>query len=485
MQKRKILYIIIIFALCLIPSAGLLFTGGEESAENRSLSERPKLISEEGEVNTRWLSEVGDYFQDHFAFRSRLVTANARLRSSLFGVSADDGVIDGTDGWLYYMDSLDDYLGRNLLEDRELFNIAHSLSLMQEYAEGKGIRFLFVPVPNKNTLYGEHMPHYYGAKVSDESNRRRLLPYLDAEGVRYLDLEKSFGEREETLYHKTDSHWTNRGAGIAADEMFAALGMETRDWENRPYEVKKDFRGDLAVMLYPEDVTPEEEIYYEQGPEFQYKQEVPDNFQPKIWTEKGNGTGSLVMYRDSFGNALLPFMADGFGTAYFSRGEPFYLTDLDVNQADTLIVERVERFLPNLAKNVAVMEAPLRDIVPEGEPSAVYEITGEADGEAMLFGIKGAHGESVSEEEISCKTEGTGLRIEGVLGASEVPENGRIYARINGGGVYEAFPITLGKEERNPFGYRLVLNGETAETLLDGESSVKGENSVKLELFVK
>ena len=95
-------------------------TKQETSSENRRLAEFPKIKTEEG-INTQWLPEAGEYFQEHFAFRNELVTANALLNGKFFGVSTADGVIQGTDGWLYYKDSLQDYLGEELLSERSLF----------------------------------------------------------------------------------------------------------------------------------------------------------------------------------------------------------------------------------------------------------------------------------------------------------------------------------------------------------------------------
>ena len=120
------IYLALALAICLVPLAGLLWYEGAESSENRRLSEFPELKAEDG-WNIEFLSEAGDWFEEHFAYRQELVTADARLRGSLFGVSTEDGVIKGTDGWLYYMDSLEDYLGSEVLSDRGIFNIAHTL----------------------------------------------------------------------------------------------------------------------------------------------------------------------------------------------------------------------------------------------------------------------------------------------------------------------------------------------------------------------
>ena len=102
MKKWSILYGTLFFAACLVPSLGMVSGGGERSSENRELAKLPEFIGEDG-LNPEFLKEAGEYFQDHFAYRNQLVTANALVMGKGFGVSAADGVIQGTDGWLYYM----------------------------------------------------------------------------------------------------------------------------------------------------------------------------------------------------------------------------------------------------------------------------------------------------------------------------------------------------------------------------------------------
>ena len=78
MKKLQVLYITAFFAACLVPSLGMAVTKQEASSENRRLAEFPELKKENG-INTQWLPEAGEYFQEHFAFRNELVTANALL----------------------------------------------------------------------------------------------------------------------------------------------------------------------------------------------------------------------------------------------------------------------------------------------------------------------------------------------------------------------------------------------------------------------
>ena len=95
--------------------------------------------------------------------------------------------------------------------------------MMQENLNGKGVRFLFTVAPNKNSLYDENMPYYDSLKASGEKNLVNLAKYLEQEQISYADLYGMFSDEEEVLYHKTDSHWKNKGAAMAAEKLLAAL----------------------------------------------------------------------------------------------------------------------------------------------------------------------------------------------------------------------------------------------------------------------
>lgn len=140
---------------------------------------------------------------------------------------------------------------------------------------------------------------------------------------------------------------------MAGDTLLDALGKQHLTFTEAPSERRTDFTGDLDEMLYPLALTPEEEIYYMGLDRFSYVGEVESTFDPRITTVNPSAEGSLVMYRDSFGNALLPFLANSYADAYFSRGIPYQMTDLAEHQADTVIVERAERFLPDMAEKSA------------------------------------------------------------------------------------------------------------------------------------
>ena len=443
-NKLLIIYIVLFLGIAALPFYGMLFYKNDETIGNEDQIEKP-VLQEDGKFNVSILSDAGNYFEKKMAFRDVMISAQTRISSDVFHESANDQVIVGNNGWLYYADSLDDYQGVNLLSERALYNIAYNLHRMQEYVERQGGTFVFTVAPNKNSLYPENMPYYNRARYSDEKNIKNLLPYLEKFDVNYADLFSAFENEEEVLYHATDSHWNNKGAALAYDQILSAIGKEHDTYEDVEYTEKEDFIGDLEEMLHPKDQKAEAEIYYDKEFSYTYVNEVESTFDPLIYTENADAKGKLLMYRDSFGNALVPFMADVYKTAEFSRAEPYYLSgDYESQKADTVIVEHAERFIHNLGENPAVIESE-KMMMDQGF---------ETDSDKTTLTV----GESIEPYAV----------LEGVLDPALAEDAEGIFLRIDGKYGYEASPMTT--EDGNDYGYRCYL---TEDQLPFDEASVE------------
>ncbi len=365
--------------LCLLPFAGMAIAPTNTTTENRKLVSFPE-IKEEGKWNQEWLSQAGAYFEEHFAFRPYFVTADSEIMGKVFGVSNMDTVIDGQDGWLYYTATRDDYLGAAVLSERGVYNALHNLSLFQRYVEENGAKFLFTSAPNKNSLYGEHMPYYAGKKVSDVKNIDLLEAGFEKENIPYADLFAAFENQKETLYLKRDSHWNQKGALLAYHTMLSELGKEHDAYETvRSIRTKTEY-GDLNRMVYPKSAVPEWNYKYEKELSYQYVSDFQSVEDAWIQTVNEKGQGSLLMFRDSFGNTLLPLMADVYKDGYFSKIVPYpaeeYMTQY---HPDTVIVEKVERNLSELAKEPPVMtglSARIKDELQEKDTDTTVSVKG-------------------------------------------------------------------------------------------------------------
>ena len=215
-KKLDLLFLCLCAALCLVLSLGTALFGPSQARANEILAAAPKLKSADG-LNTGFLSDVSDWLSDRFFLRQELVTVHNRALTALGGGAAND-VIAGKDGWLYYAPTLDDYTGVGAMNASELAAAARNLSLMRQSLAEKGVGFLFVPVPNKNSLYDAAMPSC-GEKAAEHA-AERLLRLLEAEGVPCADLFSAFRAQPETLYFAHDSHWNSRGAALAAPTRF-------------------------------------------------------------------------------------------------------------------------------------------------------------------------------------------------------------------------------------------------------------------------
>lgn len=421
---------------CLIPSLGMLFLPEEPAAANQVLAQPPSLTAEDGGANLEVLDEVTDYVADHFALRQRLITANAALEAAVFQTSAQDSVLLGKGGWLFYKETVDDYLHTAPLTERELFGAARTLALLTEYAQNHGARLVFTAAPNKASLYPQYLP-YVGAPLEGQSDVDRLVPLLEEQGVAYADLFTPFREREQVLYHAADSHWTRLGAALAHDTLANALGLEGRtQWFAQPGRVERIHRGDLYEMLYPTGGGLEDDVTFDQPFAFTPVRPIRSPEDQRIQTENPDQTGSLLMFRDSFGNTLYPFMADAFGRALFSRSMPYQMSLLEETGADTVVIELVERNLDYLAHRAPIFPAPQRMLTGEparGEASA--RLTSREDGRLEGY-----------------------LRLEGAL-SGPVDGDSPVYVRL-GGALYEASPAGEGAEGEVPF--TLYVPGDSA-----------------------
>ncbi len=370
-MKQKLSYAAftaLILLMCLIPSLGMLLpeTDGEAGG-NQALSAAPALRNAEGGWNPNYLSQLQDYASDNFYLRQDMITAWSALNAKTLNSSITEDVVLGRDGWLYYGQTLPDYAGTEPMTDRELFSAARNLALISEYSESQGARFLFTVAPNKSSLYPEHMPDITASDRPHDAER--LAEALEGEDVDYLDCFTLFRDQEETLYFKTDSHWNSKGAALAADAVNEVLGLSS-DYFEGPFSPKECHKGDLYDMLYPAGEGLETDQVYGGALDFEYDAPIRSAENLTIMTH-GGGEGSLLMFRDSFGNLLYPYLADGFGAALFSRSMPYRLDLISQREADFVVAELVERNLRCLIQDVPLMPAPRRgEEAPEG--FAVY-----------------------------------------------------------------------------------------------------------------
>lgn len=459
MNKKRYGYVgftAVCMILCMVPFAGMAVARTDTTTENKTLAEFPSLKNADGTVNTDFLGGLGTYFEDHFALRPQLVTLDSMIQSRVFDVSNVDTVIYGTDGWLYYASTLDDYLGQNTLSDRSIYCAAHNLSLMQQYVNRQGADFLLTIPPNKNSLYGKNMPYYDQRKVSSDHNIDALVPELEKQGIFYLDLFSLFGETDEVLYLQRDSHWNNEGAMLVYRAIFEALDMEYDSYESVDISRAKNEVGDLNRMLYPLGAEPEWNTTYHYDSSYVYTLENTTGVEdPVIRTYNENGNGSLLMFRDSFGNTLLPLTANAVEYGYFYKAMPYDIAALmESIRPDAVVVEKVERNISDFAQIPPVMPGLAVQLQNAKEVSTNGTLDLQSSDVNVLY-----------------------YEVAGIIDDNFADVDSNVYVCISqeeSDAVYEAFTVA---DEASDYGYLLYLpKSEVHEGVLTASVYVqKGE----------
>lgn len=455
----KLCYIILFLAVCCIPVYTMPFLAESESAEKRVLQEKPHLW-EDGRIDPEYTKKMDQWLSDHFSFRSRLAAGFGMIKADLFATSSEESVIVGREDWLYFAETLDDYMQRRVLSEEELVRIRKILTLVDEYVASRGGKFLFFVAPNKNTVYPEYMPYYY-PKGTGSSSLERLNRALEGSSF-YRDVfsalkekkaswqqEEFISDHPQWLYYQRDSHWNAYGAAVAFESIMdwresvnGNHGEESSeqtqshvDWLSQEYRMTMDWTGDLEQMLFPKGGRLDWQVSWENPPEFIYASSFHSPEDLLIQTVNDQKEGKLLMFRDSFGNNLYPFLAGEYGQAEFSRIVPYRLFSLEENPCDTVIIELVERNLSSLLTAAPMFLAPQRPQIDavECEDAVVHlrEVSG------MLH----------------------------VYGTMDSPCSGSIFIAAAQGGItayYEAFPVLEQKllseagEEADAFGEETV-----------------------------
>lgn len=359
-MNKNILYRIysaVFIGICLVPSVFAPFMKNNTSAEKRRLSEAPKLKTEDGKINFEYFNDFETYFSEHFAFRQQLVTLDGYFKAKVLGTSPNKDVIAGKDGWLYYGETTDDFLNIGTLSDRGINNIKNNLEIINDYCNQNDVKFIFTIAPNKNSVYPEYMPANYFPAESD-GNYEKLSESFD-ENFPYCDMKEVILNTESNipLYHKKDTHWNNLGAYTGHARLMEMLDKEKCPSGN--WTIRNDRKGDLSEMIYPTAKADDTQIYSDYNFRYQYIGRFKgfDDMSIKTFCEGKNG--SLLMFRDSYGEAILPFIAECFGEAEFTRTVPYRLDNIGNGGADNVILEIVERNIPNLQKYAPLIPAPV------------------------------------------------------------------------------------------------------------------------------
>lgn len=358
--RKKSIAVIIIFAV-FVGSAYLIwpFLKGYlagSNTENRTLVEFPKLTKE---TFSEYPSQLEAYVDDHLPFRSKMIELNSLIDYYVLNTSSNSGVTKGKDNWLFYSnksdgDPMSDYTGRKLYTEDQLQTIARNMKMTKDNLAEQGIDFVLFLAPNRERVYPEYMPDYYG-QPAENSDLKQVVDYLRANTdvkvvCPYEDLMAYKKDHpDQILYHMTDTHWNDLGGYIGAKDLFKAVGAS---WDDNKVKIQKvsDAPGDMADMLNLRDVIYTGETYTLSG----FAHDDTKTMQPEVFTghwqysSPSAPNGSILVNRDSFCTAMSQYIKEAYKQSDMVHKAGFTNDLVESKKPEVYVLERVERSMDDL-----------------------------------------------------------------------------------------------------------------------------------------
>ncbi len=265
-----------------------------------------------------------------------LIEGYSRL-CALVNESGNAQVLLGKNGYLFFSETLADYLGKPL----KISALAEKIKAFSNELSAQGIGFTFVCAPNKNSVYPENMPYY---ALKGENQLPQLNQTLAALGVEVLDAYTLLNESKTLgpVYHQTDSHWNGLGALLVYRELMTQLDQPFHDYAGSPLG-ETPFRGDLVRLYRPLS----DDIAMDWGPdiprEYTTRGLMRSVSDMRIETNSQANSLHVLVLRDSFGDALFPYLANNIGHMVYSRQtalNPQVAIDENVSHVVLVIAQR-------------------------------------------------------------------------------------------------------------------------------------------------
>ena len=366
----KILLFAVVMAFFFVVGLAFFLRPTESQNEKRKLTEFPKFTVS-GFLSGEWTSQVSLWYADTYPMREGMISANSSLES-LYGVkgeqvvvgdAADDIPDTPTDQEVVF-NPTDDGGGERVQGMYVNGDTAYQLySFNQQNSDSYAalINKLASQVKGKANVYDMIVPLHYQIALSREtadkfgaSDCEAAINYMYgamSDDITTVDaLSEMIAHNTEYLYYRADHHWTARGAYYAYVAFCEAKGIEPTplsDYERLQFD---GFLGTLyaeadqpaAMKSNPDYVeafvpmgTNKIKVTERNGnvTEYQVVNKQTDAWYPaagakyncfiagdnpisEIHNPDITDGSSIVIIKESYGNAFVPFLVDSYEYVY-------------------------------------------------------------------------------------------------------------------------------------------------------------------------
>lgn len=322
-MRNKIITSFFCLLLALSALAGLIVPDRYYSErEKRTLTQKPQFTAADF-LSGKFSGELEEYLTDQVPLRDDWVTLKTYLELAV-GKRESGGVYICKDKYL--MDKFTSYSKKQLAAN------AKALAELQKKLAAEGIPMDTILVPMAAQVLTDKLPAY--APTADYA---AILQVLTDAGVDTVDVLSALAAHDgESIYYRTDHHWTSLGAYYAycawrgvepnADEWTREVlcdDFRGTTWNKVPLpsvpaeEITAWYRHAKRHVSYNDGQYETDSIYerkYLDGSD-QYAVFLNSN-QAQTVIEGGGKSGKLLLIKDSYGNTFAQFPVEDYAETH-------------------------------------------------------------------------------------------------------------------------------------------------------------------------
>jgi hypothetical protein len=337
--------------------------------ENRLPTRWPTLAQWNFSSVHQYLAGTEAYLNDHFGFRKRLIRWNQQWRQRWFHDESGFKVVTGQHGWLFTgeLRMVEHFLGMAKFSTAQMQAWQKLLEKRRDWLAARGIPFLFVIPPGKDTIYPEELPDWLqaAAPVPRTTKLDQFLQFMrEHSTVEILDLRPVLlaAKTNGPLFLQNDTHWNALGGFVAGQEVIRKLQQH---FPELPPLRSEDFQwtrtnatgGDLARQAGRELAEPNFYLFQPAGNLIAPTIEISSNI-VSAWGPHNVGvisespaplTVSAVFFHDSFAAPWQLFFGYSFKRIVFlNERREFNPRLIEENHPQVVVMEMLERFFYTL-----------------------------------------------------------------------------------------------------------------------------------------
>ncbi|MDX1479024.1 MAG: hypothetical protein R3301_15025 [Saprospiraceae bacterium] len=304
-----------------------------ELAEKRVKVQKPRVKVTHLDVFPR---QYEAYYNDHFNWRDLLIRIGSRFRYFALQTSPQpDKVIIGKEGWMYKSGVARDlFIGHIHYNQRRINRFLEEFHRRRQIIEDLGGTYYIAFAPLKHDIYPEYLPDELTRNKPPSSTQHLREVLMQDSLLQFIDLTTPLiaakASARGLIFHKTDHHWSEEGALIAAQEIISAIRqkfpevdpIDTTKWQLTFEETPG---WSLAGLIgIEQDVTEVVPRYIRRVPRVAHDTMSyhlpPDEFWEDYIVAKKTARKdkpSLFVVRDSFGSPVIKFLSDEFSYSFY------------------------------------------------------------------------------------------------------------------------------------------------------------------------